>query len=87
MFTSRTSIADPGTFDAEPDRDALVRLDPDDQGVLAEFLGVGGGERQVRRALEEHRDLRHPARQPLAGAQVERHSGPAPGVDGSLTAA
>src|SRR5690348_13883802 len=66
---------------AEPDRDALVRLDPDHQRVLAEFLGVGGGERQVRRALEDQRDLRHPPRQPLACPQVERHPGPAPGVD------
>src|SRR5271165_1654003 len=66
---------------AEPDRDPLVRLDPDHQRVLAEFLGVGGRERQVRRALEDQRDFRNAARQPLARTQVERHSGPAPGVD------
>src|SRR6516162_5765727 len=47
---------------AEPDRDALVRLDPDHQRVLAEFFGVRGGERQVGRALEDQRDLRHPPR-------------------------
>src|SRR5579859_3285716 len=66
---------------AEPDRDALVRLDPDHQRVLAELLGVGGGERQVRGAVEDQRDLRHAAREPLPGAQVERDPGPAPGVD------
>ena len=38
-------------------------------------------EEQVRGALEHDGDLRHPAAQPLAGAQVERHAGPAPGVD------
>src|SRR5579864_303283 len=51
---------------AEPDRDPLVRLDPDHQGVLAELFGVGGRERQVRRALEDQRDFGHAARQPLA---------------------
>jgi hypothetical protein len=42
---------------------------------------VGGREGQVRRALEDERDLRHAARQPLARAQVKRHPGPAPGID------
>src|SRR5580698_93770 len=66
---------------AEPDRDPLVRLDPDHQRVLPEFLGIGGREGQVRCAVEDERDLRHAARQPLARAQVERHSGPASGID------
>ncbi len=48
---------------------------------MPQLLGVGGGERQVRRLLEDDRDLGHPARQPLAGAQVERHAGPATGLD------
>src|SRR6185437_12189717 len=66
---------------AELQRDALVRLHPDHHLVLPELLGVGVAEWQVRRLLEHHRDLGHPAGQPLAGAQVERHAGPAPGVD------
>ena len=41
-------------------------------------------ERQVRRPLEHHRDLGDPAAEPLAGAQVERHSRPAAGVDVEL---
>ena len=39
------------------------------------------GEQQVRHALELDRDLGDALRQPLAGAQVERHAGPAPVVD------
>ena len=35
----------------------------------------------MRGAFEHHGDLGHPAAQPLAGAQVERHPGPAAGVD------
>ena len=35
----------------------------------------------MRRAAEADRDLAHALRQPLAGAQIERHAGPAPVVD------
>ena len=65
---------------AEADRHALVGLDPDHQRVVGELLGRGLAERQVRRPLEHHRDLGDPAAEPLAGAQVERHPGPAPVV-------
>ena len=65
----------------EPDRGALVGLDPDHHGVLAEVIIPVVTEQQVRCALEDHRDLRHAPAQPLAGPQVERHPGPAPGVD------
>ena len=71
----------PGTLDAEPDRGALVGLDPDHHGVLAEVVLAVVAEEQVRCPLEHDGDLRHPAAEPLAGAQVERHPGPAPGVD------
>ena len=70
-----------GNLGAEADRDPLVGLHPDHYRVLAQLLGVGGTEGQVRCPLEDQRDLRHPARQSLARAQVERDSGPAPGVD------
>ena len=63
MLTSRTSIALPGTLDPNRSRDALVGLDPDHQRVLAEFLGHGRVERQVRGPLEHQRDLGHPAAQ------------------------
>ena len=43
-------------------------LHPDHQLVVAQLLGVGGRERQVRCPLEDQRDLGDPARQPLAGA-------------------
>ncbi len=62
----------------------FVRLHPDDHGVGAELLGVGVRERQVRCAFEHHGDLGDPAAEPLAGAQVERHPGPAAGVDQNL---
>ena len=70
-----------GHLGAEAHRDALVGLDADDQGVLAELLGVGDRERQVRGPLEDHGDLGDPAAEALAGTQVERHARPAPGVD------
>src|SRR5215471_7855253 len=71
-----------GDLGTEPDRHALVRLHPDHHGVLPELLGIGGAERQVRRPLEQQRYLGHPARQPFAGAQVERDARPPPGVHG-----
>src|SRR3954471_18841515 len=53
-----------GNLRPELEGDALVRLHPHDQLVVAQLLGVGGGERQVRRPLEDQRDLGDPARQP-----------------------
>ncbi len=70
-----------GHLGAEAQRHALVGLDPHDELVRAQLLGVGLGERQVRRLAEQHGDLGDPAGEPLAGAQVERDAGPAPGLD------
>ena len=55
----------------------LVRLQPDDQLVR---LGGAGGvrEHRVRNGFEGDHDLRRAPRHPLAGAQIERHAGPAP---------
>src|SRR5215213_5579879 len=64
----------------ELEGDPFVGLHPDDELVVAQLLGVGVAERQVRRALEHQRDLGDPPRQPLARAQVERHPGPATGL-------
>jgi hypothetical protein len=80
MFTSRTSIGCPGTF--EPNRSVMpssgcTRIT---SAFWAQLLGVVA--RTAGAApLEHHRDLGDPAPEPLAGAQVERHAGPAPGVD------
>ena len=66
---------------SEAQGDPFVGLNPDDQGVGAEFVGHGGVERQVWRAFEDQSDLGHPAAQPFSGTQVERHAGPPAGVD------
>ena len=70
-----------GHLRAEPDGDALVGLHADDEGVLAERRGLALGEQVLRRALEDDGDLGDAAAEALAGAQVERHAGPAAGVD------
>ena len=73
-----------GDLGAEADRDALVRLDADDDRVGPELLGGGGVEGGVRRPLEDDRDLRDPAAETLAGAQVERDARPAAVVHAQL---
>jgi len=84
MFTSRTSIAEPGTLEPKPDRDPLIPAGPRmTRGILPEFFGVGGRETAGAAApLEHHRDLqtiRPP--QPLSPVrQVEGDPGPPPGI-------
>ena len=70
-----------GHLRAEADRDALVGLHADDEGVLAELRGLAVGEQLLRRALEHDRDLGDAASEALARAQVERHARPAAGAD------
>ena len=81
MVTSRTSIWVPGTLD--PNR--IVAPSSGWTRITTAFWPKSSSpwsrEEQVRCALEHDGDLRHPAAQPLAGAQVERRPGPAPGVD------
>ena len=78
---SRTSIVVPGTL--EPN----LSVTPSSGCTrMTSWLWPSSSvsvvvERQVRRLLEQDRDLGDPARQPLAGAQVERHAGPAPVLD------
>ena len=81
MFTGRMRIRVPGIFAAERERHALVGLQREDSwlGCTPDRAVLLEGE--VRDRLERHRDLGDLARQPLAGAQVERHAGPAPVVD------
>ena len=81
MFTSRISMAVPGTL--EPNR---MVMPSSGWTRITSALWVSSSvavvaERQVRRPLEHHGHLGDPAAQPLAGAQVERHARPAPGVD------
>ena len=81
MFTGRIRIRVPGIF-------APSASDTPSLGcsVRISWLGRTPTEpscwkAEVRDGLERDRDLGDLARQPLAGAQVERHAGPAPVVD------
>src|SRR5205807_5225114 len=69
---------------ADRERDALVRLDVDEEDVRAQPLRRRLLERRVRRALELDRDRRLTPREALAGPDVERRVGPAPVVDVEL---
>src|SRR4051812_15436612 len=64
----------------ELEGDPFVGLDADDELVVAQLLGVGVGEGQVRGPLEDQGDLGAPTGEPLAGAQVEGHPRPATGL-------
>ena len=66
---------------AEPQGDPFVRLHPDDHGVGAQLVGHRGVERQMRRAFEDQSDFGHPTAKAFTRSQVERHAGPAAGVD------
>jgi hypothetical protein len=58
----------------EPQGDALVWLDPQDQGVCLLSLHLRCADRQMWRPLELEDHLGHPGRQALAAADVERES-------------
>ena len=60
--------------------DALVRLQADDEPI-GRYLADAPLEDRVRYAAEFDDDLGRPGRQPLAGADVERHPGPPPSLD------
>ena len=65
----------------ERERDAFVRLDAQHQHVRVGALDGRVAEERERRALELHGHFGVPARQPLAGTQIEGDAGPAPVVD------
>ena len=73
--------ADPGTFEPNFSVTPSSGCTRITSWLWPSSCGVGLAERQVRRLLEQHRDLGDPLGQPLAGAQVERHAGPAAGLD------
>ena len=64
-------------FQAKIDQDALVRLNADDDLVFRGNTCKNG----MRRFSEVEDDFRRPGGQALAGAQVKRHTVPAPVVD------
>ena len=80
---SRCGSAAPGPGTLAPKRS---RMPSSGWMRMARMFGsiwadAGAAEERQRRALELDRDLRHAAWERLAGAQVERHARPAPGVD------
>src|SRR5581483_4854898 len=73
-----------GDFRAEAQGDTLVRLDTHRQDVRLDLIFRRQVKKQMRHALELDDDLGGLARHPLAGAQVERHIGPAPAIHEQL---
>ena len=71
-------------LDAEAQGHALLGLDVQGEVVGRQALDRRVAEQGERRLLELDGDLGAPPRQRLAGAQVERHAGPAPVVDPEL---
>ena len=69
---------------AEAQGHALVGLDVQDQIVRRQALDRRVAEQRERRLLELDGDLGAPLGKRLAGAQIERHAGPAPIVDHQL---
>src|SRR5665213_1286207 len=67
-------------LDHQPQLDAFVRLDAQNQPVFLDGAGVGVEDR-VRNLAESDHDFGFAHRQPLACAHVERHPRPAPVVD------
>ena len=75
-----------GTLGGELERDAFVRLDAQDHPVGIHPLDMRAAKQRVGRLMEADGDLGPAALQVFAGAQVERHAGPAPIVDLQLAA-
>ncbi len=65
----------------EADRDAFVGLHVDDEEVGRDRRLADPLEDLQRRPAELDRDFCRALREPLAGTQVERHTGPAPAVE------
>src|ERR1700728_659894 len=68
-----------GILRQDGERDRITRLQRDDQPVGAG--GRGALEDRKRHVFEVDHDVGDLLLQALAGAQIERHSGPAPGID------
>src|SRR5690606_17205926 len=70
-----------GRLHLEPKRETLIRLETDSEHIVAEVAHFLAAEELHGRALEEDGDLRQPLRQPLSGAEQERHALPPPVLD------
>src|ERR1700687_1923755 len=70
-----------GNFCAEAERDAFVGLDVDDQAIRLQIFNRGVAEENERSATELNDDFGGAPLEALAGAEIERHAGPAPVVN------
>src|SRR5260370_42594354 len=59
-------------------------LEAERQNIGRQSLDRGVAEQGIRRAPKLYRNLGRACRQALASAQIERHAGPSPIVDGEL---
>ena len=71
----------PGILDHQPELHAFVRLQADDQPVRLRSRRRSSSKIECGIGAEGDDDLGDALGQPLAGAQIERHAGPAPVVD------
>ena len=73
-----------GHLHPEPQQDALVGLDAQDELIAHVFHAAATGEDAVRIGPEVYHHLRHARRQTFTRTDVERHAAPAPIVDVAL---
>ena len=82
MVTVPSRSNGPGTFASKRQRDAFVRLDAQRRARSDSSTATGVSRNSVNGARLNCTAISvEPPRQPLAGAQVERHAGPPPVVD------
>ena len=81
---SRSSIAVPGTLEPNFNATPSSGWTRTTSWLWPSDSTSAGVERQVRRPLEQHRDLGDPSGHALAGPDVERHAGPAAVLDAEL---
>ena len=73
-----------GPLGAEAERQPLVRLDAEHQDIWGQSLDRGIAKKCIGRLTKLHRNFRGSGGKVLAGAQIERHTGPAPIIDAEL---
>src|ERR1700730_13103572 len=71
----------PRNFGAEAKRDALVRLDVNDQTICFKITHAGVAKEDKGGAPELDHDFSYTARKALAGPQIKRNAGPTPIID------
>ena len=70
-----------GNLGAEAERDALIRLDVNDETIGLKISYAGIAKQDEGRAAELNHDFGFALRQALAGAQIKGNTGPAPIID------